>query len=213
VATTPYSLEDAETDIATLRGLVDRLTEAVTLTDATDPPTNPATGAILYSLTGDVKYASADGGDYTTGRNSLYTTADQLVTATSGVAITGLTCPVAAGLYRVHAVVTWTQGSGAFAQNFWLDGPAASHVHVPYFFALENSGVSNGISRCNALGSGGGATMPSPAFAAGSQVYLYFDGIIVFTAAGTFQITCDEGTSGHSFTVNLYSVMDVMPVA
>ena len=37
-------------------------------------------------------------------------------------------------------------------------------------------------------------------------------GVITFTAAGTFQVSVGEGTSGDTFTIQAYSWMDVVPI-
>src|SRR5258708_28229394 len=73
-----YTLEDAETDIATLRGQVDRLSEVLTKLDSTDPPNTPAAGLIHYSIGGQHKYASSDGGYYNTRRATVYSTPHQV---------------------------------------------------------------------------------------------------------------------------------------
>src|SRR5258707_12753711 len=77
MATDAYTLEDAETDIAPLRGQVDRLSEVLTKLDSTDPPNTPAAGLIHYSIGGQHKYASSDRGYYNTRRATAYSTAGQ----------------------------------------------------------------------------------------------------------------------------------------
>src|SRR5260370_20446649 len=94
----PYSLEDAERDIAALRGQVDRLTEVLTKNDSTDPPTNPAAGLIHYSLGGHHKYASSDGTDYNSGRLTLLNThPPPNINVTTDTLLNGPPAPVAAG--------------------------------------------------------------------------------------------------------------------
>src|SRR5215831_12958761 len=87
-----YTLEHAEDHIGGLRGDVDQIGEALTKTDSTDPPTNPASGLIHYSLAGHEKYASADANDYNTGRMTLNgpSGSSQNFTSTTPVTITGL---------------------------------------------------------------------------------------------------------------------------
>jgi hypothetical protein len=152
---------------------------------------------------------SSDTGNYDTARRTLRTATDKTFSSTSNAVITGLSCPVAAGTYNVDGVITWTQGPAAAAQNFRLDGPAASAVSIPYFHALTASGVSNGIGRYTALGS----NVASPGFAIGSVVFLYLKGMITFTAAGTLDVSAGCGVSGaDTFVVNALSYLNVMPV-
>ena len=172
-------------------------------------PAAPANGVALHSSSGMPKViTSGDGNDYSTARLSLFTTAPQTISSTSDTAITGLITPVAAGTYRVHGMIMWTQGANAVAQNFSFHGPAASHVRIFFEHFLTNSGASNGCGNYNSLGPDVG----SPGFAAGSDAFFVFDGIIVFTAAGTFSVQASEGTAGDTFTIDSYSFMDLEPV-
>src|SRR5229473_1414470 len=124
-AVDPYTLEDAERDIATLRGQADRLSEVLTKNDSTDPPNTPAAGLIHYSSAGQHKYASADGNGYNTGHLSLYTTS--LTTVNSTSAFTLLSCPVSSGsTYRIDGIVRGTQGPATIAQFVRFAGPATS---------------------------------------------------------------------------------------
>jgi hypothetical protein len=155
-------------------------------------------------------WLDASGGRYTVGQRVLRVTSAQPVTGTSAT-VTALQAPVQAGTYYVRGCVTWVQGGTAAGQSFWLNGPAAALVAVPYFFALVGSAVSNGIGVAAYIGSGGGASMPSPGFAAGTTACLWFEGTITFTAAGTFGISCGEGTSGDPFTIAAGSYMVLSP--
>lgn len=152
----------------------------------------------------------AAGGRYSVGQRVLIA-AGQNVTATAGAAVAGMQATVAAGSYYVRGCVTWTQGGTANAQNFWFNGPAASLVTVPYFFALTTSAVSNGIGVAAKIGSAGGASMPSPAFAGGAVVCLWLEGTITFTAGGTFGLTAGEGTGATSFSISAGSYMVLSP--
>src|SRR5260370_4916348 len=125
----PYSLEDAERDIATLAGPVDRLTEVLRKTHPTTPPTNPAAGLIHYSLAGHHKYASADGSDFNTGRLTLSNTAPQTINPAAVTPITGLTCPVAANTtYEFDGILRIKQGAANVNQNIGFTSPAATNV-------------------------------------------------------------------------------------
>jgi hypothetical protein len=156
---------------------------------------------------------NADGNTYGMGTLDAIVTSNQAINTTTLTAITALQIPVVAGWYMVEAIVYWTQGATAAGQNFLFNGPAASFVACSYFHALTNSGVSNGIGLANEIGSGGGAPMASPAFAAGDLIELWIKGPILFTASGTFGITCGNGTSGDHCTINAGAWLSIRPTS
>jgi hypothetical protein len=205
----PYTLEDAERDIATLRGQVDRLTEVLTKNDSTDPPTNPAAGLIHYSLGGQHKYASADGSGYNTGRQSLFTAGTQNITSTSSVNITGLTCPVGIGTYRIEGIICGQQGPVAAGQVVRWAGPVISFGRC---FTESNAQANTSVTDSDLTGA-----LPwihtTPAWGNGVIFYVRFSGILTFTAAGTFAIQAAEGTNLDTWTVAAASMCDVMPVS
>lgn len=177
-------------------------------------PATPYVGQCVYQAdTGFVVvWNGSTWRNVSSGTQTLYLTAPQPITSTSSQTITSLQGPVTPGTYSVRGVITWVQGSTGSQQNFWFNGPGASLVEVPYFFALDGSGVSNGVGVATKIGSAAGASMPSPPFAGGTTITLYFDGIITFTAAGTFGLSASEQTSGDSFTISTGSVMTLRPV-
>src|SRR5260370_30150293 len=126
----PYSLEDAERDIAALRGQVDRLTEVLTKNDSTDPPTNPAAGLIHYSLGGHHKYASSDGTDYNSGRLTLLNTnPPQTINVTADTVINGLQATVSANVtYAFRGILRLKQGGVNTNQTLGFTGPAVRFV-------------------------------------------------------------------------------------
>src|SRR5258708_538881 len=212
MATDAYTLEAAETDIATLRGQVDRLSEVLTKLDSTDPPNTPAAGLIHYSIGGQHKYASSDGGYYNTGRATVYSTADQVVSSNTDVTLTSLTAVVAAGAYRITGMIVATQGSGAggnVTQAVGFTGPATSHVRIgAEWFSSPGGGAY--ATGANVLGSLSGS-VSTPAFSVGVQNYWDFRGLVVFTAGGTLRVV-GQCNGANTWTANSYSLMDVTPV-
>lgn len=156
---------------------------------------------------GTILPGPGDGNQYNSGPLVLYSTlATQSITSTSFTTVNGMSCPVVAGTYHFRGVVIWTQGSTAVAQKFVINGPANSQSRVFYVFYEENSGASNGISHTGVTG-----TITSPAFGVGDIIQMWFEGIVTFSAAGTFAIQAAEGTSGDSFTVDQSSEVTLTP--
>lgn len=61
MATETFTLEQAEDHISDLRGMVDRLTEIVSMGNATDTPVTPTSGAALYTTGGQPAYVNQQG--------------------------------------------------------------------------------------------------------------------------------------------------------
>lgn len=209
MALTPYTLEQAEIDIAALRGQVDKLTEVLALNDSSQDLNVPSSGLNLYSLLGQGKYvSSADANDFFIGKTFAYKTGAQTISSTTSTALTDLAIPVSANKYMFEAIIYWTQGATAAAQVLTLVGPALTSCRVSaIFFDPETTGQSTfGGIFDNALGN-----VSSGAYAAGREIASWFKGPVNFSAAGTFQINAHEGTSGDPFTVNTNSWMTLEP--
>ena len=204
-ATDPYTLEDAERDIATLRGQVDRLTEVLTKNDSTNPPTNPAAGLIHYSLAGHHKYASADGSDFNTGRLTLSNTAPQTINPAAVTPITGLTCPVAANTtYEFDGILRIKQGAANVNQNIGFTGPAATNVVWYFAPGIAGAGLVQGVAQ-------GVLALVAVAPGAGpAEQMIWFRGIATFTAAGTFAAGAQAPT--NAFTVQNGCILNICPV-
>src|SRR5258707_3558425 len=136
----PYTLEQCESDVALLRGQVDRLTEILTQQDFTPagaaPNTPAVSGYTMYSSSGQQKYIGSDGGTYNTGWARMRTTADVTISSKTDVVIapaTGpaLSLPVGTNIeYRVRGVIFVVQGAGSITQAVGLTGPATSDVRI-----------------------------------------------------------------------------------
>jgi len=132
----------------------------------------------------------------------------QNITTTSDTAINGLSATVTAGMYRVHGVIFWQQGSTASVQNFSIHGPTVSRMQVWYEHFLNGGGASNGVGRWTNVSVQAG----SPNFAANSVVFFTFDGVIEFSAGGTFSVQVSEGTAGNALSILIDSFCDLWPV-
>ena len=217
MAITPYTLEQAEEEIAALRNQLDLLGEAHTQVDPTFVPIQPAAGQhTRYDTAGHMKYISGgDGNIYHAGWASARTTTDQTINFTSDQVITGtvaLSLSVEANVeYRVHGLITWTQGAGSVTQAMGLTGPTTSHVRIPNAHWLTGSGpgANVGAPSPNVYSTLAGGTT-TPAFANTSVCWWEFDGWVVFTAQGTFSAVA-HCNGANTFSVNSYSFIEISP--
>jgi hypothetical protein len=213
--TTTYTLEQAEEDIAQLRGQVDLSNEAQTISDGAVVPNTPAaSGVTLYSAAAQLNYASFDGNDYNTGRlTALFTGTSQTINSTSMVNVNGLTVPVAAGTYKFRSFIPLvTNGSGAAgAPAFKLQGPAFSSGG--YILSGMTNG-STGVARYDNT-SGFNFAMNGPGLTAtsGLATVVWIEGFCVFTASGTLLVQAalsGAGTSQYVVAVGAY--LELSPI-
>lgn len=201
-----YTLEQAEQEIATLRGQVDKLTEVLTFLDMTSPgPNNPAAGSILYSLAGQAKYASSDGNDYNTGRMSLRSTG-QTVSSTSDVVINGLVTPNAIGAsrYRIYGLVVISANQTGGTASIAIHGPAVASGGTG--FRLLNAG-STGVNWTNGGLASGGVAMSN-----GAVTSLEVFGDVTFSASGVLSLQAHTTIGADTFGVFQGCPLDIMPV-
>ena len=215
-----YTLEQAEDDIAVLRGQSDRMSEVITKNDSTDPPNGPAAGIIHYSAGGHHKYASADTGFYNTGHVFLRTTANQTINSTSqvtaGANSVPLQVPVTAGMYYLRSQVTWTQGGVQANQAARVNGPAVTDMLVTMLtwtrsttggsvFAYDANTINADLGT--PLGAGG------TGYPNGTVNIWEIEGYCNFSAAGTLSVDARCVTlSTDTFVVNAGSFLLVMAV-
>jgi hypothetical protein len=218
MATVPYSLEQAETDIASLRGLVDRMSEVLTQSDSTDPPVAPAGGIQGYSFAGEQKYADSAGQAWNTGHCTRQITANQTISSATDVVIGANSVPMtwqvrAGPVYMLIGLVNWAQNASlSQSQNNGYTGPATSGVRISNSWTLStgfNQGTT-GNQGANYREANSLADQASPAYAASSTVEWFFHGSITFSAAGTFSIVAAEGTSAsYVIGANSYATLFV----
>jgi hypothetical protein len=58
-----------------------------------------------------------------------------------------------------------------------------------------------------------GSNLAMPAYAASTAIFLWVNGIITFTAAGTFSMSAGIGSGAVAWTVLAGSFLDVIPVS
>jgi hypothetical protein len=202
-----YTIVQAQDDIAAAAGLVDRMGEAHSKTDATDPPNQPAAGLTSYSLTGHEKYASSDGADYNTGRNTVVISSATTFNSTSFTTVASL--PVAAITYRVEAGAHGTMGGTAAAQAMGIDGPSTSLVKMcSANWKIITSGSSVFTTKNQALAT----DFFIAAHSANSDFWLEIRGMVTFTAAGTLVWQGRAPVAANTWTLQGGSFIDLMPV-
>ena len=219
-----YTLEQAEEDIGTLRGLVDKLTEVLTMQDGSVVPNTPAANNYSqFSSQGYPDCIAAEGDKLQMSECRLQVSPhNQGITSTTPAAITGLSKAVEAATYIVEGRLTLTTGtwSTASTANFRFTGPAVSEFDIqstasqigsssltnagPYQFAGTSSGSG---------GYGGGFWTPIGSFTTGSAIVftVNFWCEFTFTATGTLVLNAAEGVSPNTWTLD-YGYMIVKPV-
>ena len=207
----PYTLEQAEEDIADLRGQVDQLDEVHTQADGGLVPNTPAAGIVTFSGSSQQKYVSAaDGNAYNTGR---MTAIPGSATSLTSSYQTVVSAPLGTGGYRIRAQL--------------LLNPSVSGGTPSYQYAAASGLVlSHGRLAClevymaAAMGVGdwvGDGTMPG-AFTSANSVgaglndrIVTFDGYLVVSTAGTLNVQA-KLSSGSASIVQYGTYLDVMPV-
>lgn len=209
MALVPYTLEQAETDIAALRGLIDVLNEAHSVNDITAgqvPNAPAASGHISFSAAGQSKYLGFDGNAYNTGCISLFTTSPTTVNSTS--AFTLLSLPVEAGLsYRFDGIVRGTQGPNAIGQFVRFAGPAAS---FGIMYIRSNASANTSVTDSE-LGTGFPVDHTTPAWGAAVRFWVRFRGVYTFSAGGTFSLQARANSAVNTWTAEAGAMMDVRP--
>lgn len=153
-----------------------------------------------------MRITGADGNTYRTERLTAVVAANVPISSTGFTTL--LSASVAAAAYRVHAVIFWTEGASGGAQDFQLTGPAISNAHIAANQQQMNAATAgNWAEFAGTLG-----TITSPAFGAGNVITLQLDGVVTFTAAGTFAISAAEHVSGNPFVIGAQSFLDLWPV-
>ena len=213
MATDAYRLEDAETDIATLRGQLDRLSEVLTKNDSTDPPNIPAAGLIHHSVTGFHKYASSDGSLYTTGVQTAHHAGGQTVSSAVQATISGLTLNVGAAAYVYEA---WLQiASDANVNNTTgfvsMAGTATLATSPPFrgFVAVLGNAVPVTMKIQTVLG-----TNTPVSFTLDTVVRQYLvviRGSFTATVAGTLTVTGAVGANQDGYVTGAQGTLRVWP--
>lgn len=214
---TPYTLEQAEEDISTLRGQVDQLTEILRMTDSTADWTNTVTGgAWLYSLAGHLKYLSSDANAYSTGHLISVLASDVPVPSTSPATV--FTNNVNASTsYYVHGCVFGVNGASGTLQPQGIRFGGTCTVTSMLIRVLSIAEFANTSSPPMANGriTSLGTSISNPRTPALNELFqIQFEGIINVNAAGTLILQAREELSGSdvSWTAKANTLMVLEPV-
>ncbi len=121
-----------------------------------------------------------------------------------------MTCPVAAITYRISGVTYFTMGSA----NPGVISAASPHGPTTSAYLLGvryyvNPGGSITSRTATTIGTGAGSNSAIAINALGHCVY---EGIVTFSASGTFTIQAAEQTASADFFAEIGSRCDLMPV-
>src|SRR5258708_6864529 len=146
----------------------------------------------------------APAGPGTGQRVTVYSTADQLVNATSDGNLPSLSVAVAAGAYLISGKLIGTQGPGSVTQAAGFTGPATSHVRISAcWFSNGGGAYTTGAAIISSLAGG----ISTPAFSTTVQNYWDFEGLVVFTAAGTLNMVGHAASGTNTWTAGSYSFL------
>lgn len=211
-----YTLTQAQDDVATTAGQVDRMSEALTQGDVTDQPNVPAAGNIQYSSSGHQRYvSSADGATYNTGRNSQVLTGSQItINSTSATDI--CTALVAAGRYHFHGQIIWTQGSTQAQQAMRFNGTATISTMGGVILHDYDAGVNgnNVVSTFFTAYNTDSSAYGAAGIPANTASWWRFDGTVAFSTSGNFrlQARCVTSSADTFKVFPDYSYIDMLPV-
>lgn len=213
---TGYTLEEAEADIAELRGQLEILQEAHSQGDSTGQPNTPAAGVTGFSSAGHHKYVSTDTNSYNTGTLRLSILAALTISSTSPVTVAGggvaLSAPVAAAHYKFRFVgsIATNSGTGPTAVAFRISCPAFTTGS----YSASFSGTGGPFTWRFDNTSGGGVDLLGPALTSGSGIFYGFDveGDIVFTSPGTLLLQARQNAGSISYVIASNSFMELSPI-
>lgn len=212
----PYTLEQAEEDIATLRGQMALLMEAGTKLDGgTVPNVPPSSGFTTFSSNGQEKYTGADGSTYNTGRSTIVISANQTINSSSNLIVGANSTPmswlVGIGQYMVVGLVNWSQNATtSTAQTNGFTGPATSGCRIANNWQVATQFAQAGINTREASSLGGQST---PAYANGTVVEWYFSGVFTTTATGTVSIISAAPIAANTFVIGANSFASLFPIS
>jgi len=172
-----------------------------------------ATAAILDSPSGVLKVTDGrDGNTYGTERLTLNTTGTQLINSTVAATITGLSAPVAAATYKFRAVLWFLMGATTGAPTFSLAVPATSLVFVKtrQTRSITALGTVGGWVEAETVNNSLGGAYPVATTNA-TYSMMELEGIVTFSASGTFAVQAAMDLAAHPFTMQTGSFLELFP--
>lgn len=191
-------------------------TQALQLSSGTGPEAGATAAIVNVNDSGATVPAlqvvdGRDGNNYDTQMLHLANAANfPLTTALSP--ITGLSCPVAAAVYRVNVDLLVSIGATASALKLSLSGPAVAAVTNVKFRVTYESGTGESMFAGHSVASLASFTAPATTFPISSVVHAWISAWVSFTGTGTLAVNAGLGTTSTGSQVSLGSTADVMPV-
>lgn len=217
-----YTLDQAQKDIANLRGQITHLLAFAQLLNVevdgnvdykgSATPAAPAAGfATEYgnNATGKthMKYVSDDGGDYAMGRITA-NAAGQTVSATTFTALTGLTVPVWNGTqYHFRVMLHMHPDVAAGQWSVEMLGPSASGINYNFGFFM-NSGTI-GLNNNNTAFA---TSFSGPATNVITQTWVMMEGVFTATASGNLSVSGKTSNAADTWTLYSGSTISVYPI-
>ncbi len=193
-----YTLEQAEEEIAELRGLVDRMSEIITIGSAN-----------LIAYTGRINTTSGqDTNTYDVQRLTLPATG-QLTLTTSMVTVPGLSAALGLGTYHFRAQL--------------LINPVSAGGAISYRTHATN-GLVQSSGRCSIVELFPGApvltdyalldvTLTGSAPGSGNSRITTFDGIMTVSTPGTLNIQVSQAAAANGNTLQVGTYLEIFPVS
>lgn len=172
-------------------------------------PWNTYTSLEPDPTTGLLAYFDNAGNYFALGTAFVRTTATININSTSPIVIVSYP-NIEAISYKVRIHIVWLGGSTAASAVIGLDGSATVSNMLGTLAHARGSTLSfSNVGIVNQNSAIGNQTYP---FNAGELETYEFEGIITFSAGGTFNVRGQEATAGDNFLIATFSYMELTPI-
>jgi hypothetical protein len=218
-----YTLDQAQKDIAALRGTITHLLAFAQLLNVeidgnTDykgsaTPAAPASGFLTeyannVSGKSHLKYVSDDGADYATGRVTA-NAAGQVVSATTFTAVTGLSVAVGIGTqYHFRIKIDCHSDVAAGQWSVEILGPSSTGINYDFGYRLS----STATIALNVNNTAFATTFNGPATNAITSIWIEMEGVFTTTAAGNLSVSAKTSNAADTLTIYSGSTIEVYPI-
>lgn len=188
----------------------DAVGAGLTLFNQGSAPSSVTGAALMYGAGGHAKYVDSGGQDYNTGRKTCYSTSTQIISSTTGTAITGYSWLLLSGVaYRIRGRLQYQENASAGAPSFYFTGPALSTCLITALVYTRASG-SPAFQADSISGIGSSNLISGPTM---SSLYknVLIEGLIIPSAAGTLALYGVTSAAADTFTIQAGSALDVEP--
>lgn len=206
---TPYTLSQAEEDIAALRNQLAILQEYAFFDNVSvTPPSNP-NGISNFSQGDYARYLSADGNNYAVG--SVFTSVTSTITVNQTTLMNLLTIPILAGeLYQIEAELVFLANQSAGQPKFFI---GVSNTGTVIGSGQMYQGTAGGLVANVYWNGPSSLSTPllGPVMTNNVQSAVKISGIISVTAAGNLSISADTTNAADTFQIAVGSYFKVTP--